>query len=112
MRSCSGRRRRSCDAKARRRTGGKGLGTIPADAAPLAPHGWRVTFTRESGYEGELAISRSCAGGFFCGGMYAYIAGTPFACISYRHVPPQLHALPSGVGIIRLPDDHSDHPET
>jgi len=28
------------------------------------------------------------AGGFFYGGMFAYIAGTPFAYITYHHVQP------------------------
>lgn len=42
------------------------------------------------------------AGGFFYGGIYAYIAGTPFAYISYYHVPPQLYGLLFAVGIVGI----------
>ncbi|MDH7795425.1 MULTISPECIES: multidrug effflux MFS transporter [unclassified Beijerinckia] len=41
-------------------------------------------------------------GGFFYGGIYAYVAGTPFAYISYHHVPPQFYGLLFGVGIIGI----------
>ena len=34
--------------------------------------------------------------------MYTYIAGTPFAYISYYHVPPQLYGLLFGVGIVGI----------
>ncbi len=40
------------------------------------------------------------AGGFFYGGMYAYIAGTPFAYITYHHVSPQVYGLLFGAGIV------------
>jgi DHA1 family bicyclomycin/chloramphenicol resistance-like MFS transporter len=39
------------------------------------------------------------AGGFFYGGMYAYIAGTPFAYITYHHVPSHLYGLLFALGI-------------
>jgi MFS transporter, DHA1 family, multidrug resistance protein len=42
------------------------------------------------------------AGGFFYGGMFAYIAGTPFAYITYHHVPPQLYGLLFGVGVVGI----------
>jgi DHA1 family bicyclomycin/chloramphenicol resistance-like MFS transporter len=42
------------------------------------------------------------AGAFFYGGMYAYIAGTPFAYIAYHHVPAQLYGLLFGVGILGI----------
>jgi DHA1 family bicyclomycin/chloramphenicol resistance-like MFS transporter len=42
------------------------------------------------------------AGGFFYGGMYAYIAGTPFAYISYYGVPAQLYGLLFGAGIVGI----------
>jgi DHA1 family bicyclomycin/chloramphenicol resistance-like MFS transporter len=42
------------------------------------------------------------AGGFFFGGVYAYIAGTPFAYISYYHTTPQQYGLLFGVGTIGL----------
>lgn len=42
------------------------------------------------------------AGGFFYAGMFAYVAGTPFAYISYYHVPEQLYGLLFGLGIIGI----------
>jgi DHA1 family bicyclomycin/chloramphenicol resistance-like MFS transporter len=39
------------------------------------------------------------AGGFFYGGMYAYIAGTPFAYITYHHVSPQFYGVLFAAGI-------------
>jgi MFS transporter, DHA1 family, multidrug resistance protein len=47
-------------------------------------------------------IGYAGAGGFFYGGVFAYIAGTPFAHINYHHVPPQLYGLLFGVGIIGI----------
>lgn len=41
-------------------------------------------------------------GGFFYAGMFAYIAGTPFAYITYYHVPEQLYGLLFGLGIIGI----------
>jgi DHA1 family bicyclomycin/chloramphenicol resistance-like MFS transporter len=38
-------------------------------------------------------------GGFFYGGVYAYIAGTPFAYIEVHHVSAQHYGLLFGVGI-------------
>ena len=42
------------------------------------------------------------AGGFFYGGMFAYIAGTPFAYISYHHVPPQHYGMLFALGIVGI----------
>ncbi len=42
------------------------------------------------------------AGGFFYGGMFAYIAGTPFAYITYYHVPPQYYGVLFGIGIVAI----------
>jgi DHA1 family bicyclomycin/chloramphenicol resistance-like MFS transporter len=42
------------------------------------------------------------AGGFFYGGVYAYVAGTPFAYISYHHVPPQFYGLLFALGIVGI----------
>lgn len=41
-------------------------------------------------------------GGFFYAGMFAYIAGTPFAYIYYYGVPEQLYGLLFGVGVIGI----------
>ena len=42
------------------------------------------------------------AGGFFYGGMFAYVAGTPFVYISYYHVPPQIYGLLFAAGIVGI----------
>lgn len=42
------------------------------------------------------------AGAFFYAGMYAYIAGTPFAFITYHHVPAEYYGLLFGAGIIGI----------
>jgi DHA1 family bicyclomycin/chloramphenicol resistance-like MFS transporter len=47
-------------------------------------------------------IGYAGAGGFFYGGMFAYIAGTPFAYINYHHVSPQHYGLLFAVGIIGI----------
>ena len=41
-------------------------------------------------------------GGFLYAGMFAYVAGTPFAYIDYYHVPAQLYGLLFGLGIIGI----------
>lgn len=53
---------------------------------------------------GELICNRRLvgyagAGGFFYGGMFAYVAGTPFAYITYHHVPAQLYGVLFAAGI-------------
>jgi DHA1 family bicyclomycin/chloramphenicol resistance-like MFS transporter len=42
------------------------------------------------------------AGGLFYGAMFAYVAGTPSAYITYHHVPAQLYGLLFGVGILGI----------
>ncbi|MDB6174143.1 MAG: drug transporter protein [Chthoniobacteraceae bacterium] len=56
---------------------------------------------------GELLLNRRIlgyagAGGFFYAGMFAYIAGTPFAYITYYHVPPRLYGLLFGIGVVGI----------
>lgn len=75
--------------------------TLPAerrDRQPLsqafAAYGRLLTDRRLLGYAG--------AGAFFYGGVYAYIAGTPFAFITYHHVPPSLYGLLFGIGILGI----------
>lgn len=47
-------------------------------------------------------LAYSGAGGFFYGGMFAYIAGTPFAYINYYHVSPQAYGLLFGLGVVGI----------
>lgn len=42
------------------------------------------------------------AGGFFYAGIFAYIAGTPFAYIEYYHVPPQTYGFLFGAAIVGI----------
>ncbi len=42
------------------------------------------------------------AGGFLYAGMFAYVAGTPFAYISYYHFPARLYGLLFALGIIGI----------
>ncbi|MDD2582397.1 MAG: multidrug effflux MFS transporter [Desulfuromonadaceae bacterium] len=60
----------------------------------MARYGELLRDRRILGYAG--------AGGFFYAGMFAYIAGTPFAYITYFHVPEQLYGLLFGLGIIGI----------
>jgi DHA1 family bicyclomycin/chloramphenicol resistance-like MFS transporter len=47
-------------------------------------------------------IGYAGAGAFFYSGMYAYIAGTPFAFITYHKVPAEYYGLLFGAGIIGI----------
>lgn len=58
---------------------------------------------------GYAALARSprllgfaLAGGFFYAGIFAYIAGTPFAYIEYYHVPAQAYGLLFGAAIVGI----------
>jgi DHA1 family bicyclomycin/chloramphenicol resistance-like MFS transporter len=42
------------------------------------------------------------AGGFFYAGIFAYIAGTPFAFIDYHHLPAEQYGLLFGAGILGI----------
>ena len=42
------------------------------------------------------------AGGFFYGGMFAYIAGSPFAYVTFHHVSPQAYGLLFALGIVGI----------
>jgi MFS transporter, DHA1 family, multidrug resistance protein len=90
---------------------GVGLATLAAlftlpETLPVERRS-RVTLGRALVRYGELIRHRrllgyAAAGGFFYGGMFAYIAGTPFAYITYHHVPPQFYGLLFGVGIVGI----------
>ena len=75
--------------------------TLPSDRRNYAPlsgafrrYGQLLTDRRVLGY--------ASAGGCFYGGMYAYIAGTPFAYIDYYHVSPRAYGILFGVGIVGI----------
>lgn len=60
----------------------------------LTRYGELLSQRRILGYAGS--------GGFFYGGMFAYVAGTPFAYITYHHVPPQYYGLLFGIGVVGI----------
>jgi DHA1 family bicyclomycin/chloramphenicol resistance-like MFS transporter len=64
-----------------------------------------LSFSRSLKSYGVLLRNRrfmafSCAGGFFFAGTFAYVAGSPFAYISYYHVPTSFYGFLFGAGII------------
>jgi MFS transporter, DHA1 family, multidrug resistance protein len=60
----------------------------------LVRYGELLRHRRLLGYAG--------AGGFFYAGIFAYVAGTPFAYITYHHVPPRLYGLLFGAAIVGI----------
>ena len=90
---------------------GVGLATLAALAAlpetlPVARRS-RQPLGRALIDYGELLRDRRLlgyagTGGFFYGGMFAYIAGTPFAYINYHHVPAGLYGVLFAVGIVGI----------
>jgi DHA1 family bicyclomycin/chloramphenicol resistance-like MFS transporter len=75
--------------------------TLPGEGRNAEP------LARVFGRYGELVRDRALLGyagavGFFYAGTFAYVAGTPFAYISYHHVPPQLYGALFAVGIVGI----------
>lgn len=74
------------------------LGPERRNPAPLSGafrrYGRLLRHKRILGYAGS--------GAFFYSGMYAYIAGTPFAFITYHDVPAQYYGLLFGAGIVGI----------
>ncbi len=75
--------------------------TLPADrrnrehlGGALGRYGTLLRHRRLLAYAG--------AGGFFYAGMFVYIAGTPFAYISYHHVPAALYGVLFALGIVGI----------
>ena len=66
--------------------------TLPADRRRNEPLWWALL-----GYGSLLRdpaiLAYIGAGGFFYGGMFAFIAGSPFAYVTYHHVSPQAYGL-------------------
>ncbi|ODS54123.1 MAG: Bcr/CflA family drug resistance efflux transporter [Acidobacteria bacterium SCN 69-37] len=65
-----------------------GLGRALAGYARLLTHPQLLAYTS--------------AGGFYYAGMFAYIAGSPFAYITYHHVPAGYYGLLFGAGILGI----------
>ncbi|WP_343615628.1 multidrug effflux MFS transporter [Novosphingobium sp.] len=84
---------------------GAGLATIP-ETLPPAHRSHRDMAGVMAGYAALLRDGRvmTCAmvGGFYYFGVYAYVAGSPFAFITFSHVPPQRYGLIFGAGIVAI----------
>lgn len=81
------------------------LYTIPETLQPKSREAGRLSgaFARYAKLLTERRIlAYAGAGGFFYAGMFAYIAGTPFAYITYHHLPTQYYGLLFGVGIMGI----------
>ncbi|MBT3068081.1 Bcr/CflA family drug resistance efflux transporter, partial [Rhodoferax sp. U11-2br] len=52
-------------------------------------------------FNGKLLVY-AVSGGFYYGGCYAFIAGTPFAYVDYYHLSPRYYGLIFGANIIGL----------
>lgn len=53
-------------------------------------------------FQDSRLVGYALAGGFFYGGIYAFVIGTPFAYIEYYHVSPQVYGLLFSVNILGM----------
>ncbi|MFT8417563.1 MAG: multidrug effflux MFS transporter [Acetobacter sp.] len=79
--------------------------TLPETLPPTRRH--HEPLSRAFLRYGELLttprlLAYTGAGAFFYAGMFAYVAGTPFAYISFYHVPPRYYGLLFAAGIIGI----------
>lgn len=84
---------------------GLGLATVP-ETLPVERRS-QVGLMEAFGQYRRLVMDprvMSCAliGGFYYVGVYAYVAGSPFAFITYHHVPVQAFGVVFGIGIIGI----------
>ena len=75
--------------------------TLPRDARNTE------TLAHAFAHYGALVRQRTLMGyagaiGFYYVGVFAYVAGTPFAYIGYYHVPPQHYGLLFALGIVGI----------
>ncbi len=75
--------------------------TLPADRRSREPLGRALVRYGEFPRHRRL-LGYAGAGGFFYGGIFAYIAGTPSALITHHHVPPRLYGLLFGAGVVGI----------
>lgn len=75
--------------------------TLPPERRSREPL-WRAMAGYAELLRHRRLLGYAGAGGFFYGGIYAYIAGTPFAYITFHHVSPQFYGVLFGVGIVGI----------
>lgn len=78
---------------------------LPETLAPVQRN--RTPLAQAFADYGKLVVDRrvmsyAVAGGFFYAGMFAYVAGTPFAFITCYHVAPQHYGLLFAAGIVGI----------
>lgn len=81
------------------------LFTVPEtlSAERRDPHAVRETFSRYASLLRDRRIlAASGVGAFFYAGVYAYIAASPAAFITFYHVPPQLYGVLFGSAIVGI----------
>ncbi|MDE1150571.1 MAG: hypothetical protein PW843_28820 [Azospirillaceae bacterium] len=75
--------------------------TLPASRRSVEPLS-RALLTYGTLLRDRRLLGYAGAGGFFYAAMYAYVAGTPFAYITFYHVPARLYGVLFGVGIVGI----------
>jgi len=75
--------------------------TLPAEVRCREPL-WKAFSAYLTVLKHRQMLGYAGAGGFFYGGIYAYIAGTPFAYISFHHVSPRAYGVLFAVGIVGI----------
>ncbi|QND44834.1 multidrug effflux MFS transporter (plasmid) [Rhizobium lusitanum] len=75
--------------------------TLPVERRNLQPLG-RAIIGYGTLLRNRRLLGYAGAGGFLYGGIYAYIAGTPFAYITYHQVPAGLYGLLFAIGIVGI----------
>jgi MFS transporter, DHA1 family, multidrug resistance protein len=75
--------------------------TLPAERRNAEP--LTRAFARYAELLGDRAVlCYAGAGGFFYGGMFAYVAGTPFAYIGYYHLSTRLYGVLFAAGMFGI----------
>jgi DHA1 family bicyclomycin/chloramphenicol resistance-like MFS transporter len=63
---------------------------------------WRALFGYGTLLGDPAILAYISAGGFFYGGMFAFIAGSPFAYVTYYHVSTQTYGLLFGLSVVGI----------
>jgi DHA1 family bicyclomycin/chloramphenicol resistance-like MFS transporter len=75
--------------------------TLPAEKRNHEPLG-RAMLRYITILQDKRVLGYIGTGAFLYAGMYAYVAGTPFAYISFYHVPAERYGLLFGLGIVGI----------
>ncbi|MDR3369706.1 multidrug effflux MFS transporter [Rhodoferax sp.] len=75
--------------------------TLPPAKRSNASLGYTLRAYLQLAFNGKLLVY-AVSGGFYYGGCYAFIAGTPFAYVDYYQLSPRYYGLIFGANIIGL----------